>query len=276
VTRTALGTADPGVIIGRRVQLDLPFLGAPQGHDVPQRAPAPRRPKPEARQLLQPTREYPAIEFVRMRRARRYILRVRPGGGLRVTIPRGGSRLEATRFVQRQAEWIQRERSRVLSRALPLEWRGGGAVLLRGEPVRLEVSTAEGWTVARYGERSVRVPAGLSDLRPYIEADLRVLARTELGARLRELAAAHGLAVTGMSVRNQKSRWGSCSRHGRIALNFRLVQMPQHVSDYVILHELMHLKQQNHSVRFWRLVENVCPDFRGAERWLKTDGRALF
>jgi predicted metal-dependent hydrolase len=209
-----------------------------------------------------------------MRRARRYILRVRPDGGLRVTIPRGGSRLEASRFVQRQAEWIQQERARVLSRALPLQWRDGGAVLLRGEPVRLEVS--EGRTVVRYGGRSLRVPAGAVDLRRYVEADLRVLARVELGARLRELAATHGLTIAGMSIRNQKSRWGSCSREGRIALNFRLVQMPPHVSDYVLLHELMHLKQQNHSIRFWRLVESVCPDFRAAERWLKTEGRALF
>jgi predicted metal-dependent hydrolase len=209
-----------------------------------------------------------------MRRARRYILRVRPDGGLRVTIPRGGSRLEASRFVQRQAEWIQQERARVLSRALPLQWRDGGAVLLRGEPVRLEVS--EGRTVVRYGGRSLRVPAGAVDLRRYVEADLRVLARAELGSRLRELAATHGLTIAGMSIRNQKSRWGSCSREGRIALNFRLVQMPPHVSDYVLLHELMHLKQQNHSMRFWRLVESVCPDFRAAERWLKTEGRALF
>jgi predicted metal-dependent hydrolase len=211
-----------------------------------------------------------------MRRARRYILRVRPGGGLRVTIPRGGSRLEAARFVERQADWIRQERARVLSRALPVQWRDGGAVLLRGEPARLEVSSAHGRTVVCYGGRSLRVPADAVDLRPYIEADLRVLARAELGARLHELAAAHGLTIAGMSIRNQQSRWGSCSREGRIALNFRLVQMPPHVSDYVLLHELMHLKQQNHSMRFWRLVEGVCPDFRAAERWLKTDGRALF
>jgi predicted metal-dependent hydrolase len=148
--------------------------------------------------------------------------------------------------------------------------------MLRGEAVRLEVSIAEGRTVVRYGERLLRAPAGVVDLRACIEADLRVLARAELGARLYELAAAHGLTVAGFSIRNQRSRWGSCSRSGRIALNFRLVQMPPHVSDYVLLHELMHLKQQNHSRRFWRLVETVCPEFLAAERWLKTEGRALF
>lgn len=211
-----------------------------------------------------------------MRRARRYILRVRPGGGLRVTIPRGGSRAEAARFVQKHAAWIQQERARVRSTGVPVQCGDGGAMLLRGERVSLEVSELQGRRVVRYGERSVRIPAGAVDLRPYIEADLRDVARAELGGRLRELAGVHGLTVAGFTVRNQKSRWGSCSRDGRIALNFRLVQMPPHVSDYVLLHELMHLKEQNHSRRFWRLLETACPEFRAAERWLTTDGRALF
>jgi predicted metal-dependent hydrolase len=59
-------------------------------------------------------------------------------------------------------------------------------------------------------------------------------------------------------------------------LNFRVAQMPPAVSDYVLLHELMHLKQQNHSRRFWQLVEHACPGFRTAERWLKIEGKTLF
>jgi predicted metal-dependent hydrolase len=240
------------------VQLDLPFLRTAE-------------PPPDP-----PPVEYPDIEFVRTPRARRYILRVRPGGGLRVTIPRGGSRAEAARFVQRQTAWIEQERARVRARGGPVVWRHGAALLLRGERVQIELLPAEGEAVARYGDRIVRIPPGAVDLRNYIERDLRALARAELGPKLRELADRHGLAVAGFSIRDQKSRWGSCSRHGRIALNFRLVQMPPFVSDYVLLHELMHLKQQNHSRRFWRLVEVACPEYRAAERWLKTEGRSLF
>jgi hypothetical protein len=70
-------------------------------------------------------------------------------------------------------------------------------------------------------------------------------------------------------VRSQKSRWGSCSRRGTISLNWRLIQTPAFVSDYICLHELMHLRQMNHSPRFWREMERVCPDYRMAERWLK-------
>jgi predicted metal-dependent hydrolase len=129
---------------------------------------------------------------------------------------------------------------------------------------------------AVYAGRAVRIPAGAADLRPTIERDLRLLAAGELVPKLRALAAAHALVVGRVTIRNQRSRWGSCTRRGDVALNFRLVQMPPAVSEYVMLHELMHLKQQNHSVRFWRLVERVCPGFRDAERWLKTEGRSLF
>jgi predicted metal-dependent hydrolase len=90
------------------------------------------------------------------------------------------------------------------------------------------------------------------------------------------MAAAHGLTPRRISIRNQRSRWGSCARDGSIALNFRLIQMPRAVRDYVLLHELMHLRQQNHSRRFWRLVEEACPDFREAEEWLRVEGRGLF
>jgi predicted metal-dependent hydrolase len=264
------------------VQLDLPFLRAPHVSIAPipgQVTAAPvaaDQPPLDLPDHVAREQRYPETEYVRMRRARRYILRVRPGGGLRVTIPRGGSRAEAVRFVQRQAEWIRQERARVRSTMAPAGWHDGGAVLLAGQRVPLEIGQERGHRVARYGGRTVRIPATAPDLVPYIERDLRALARLQLGGRLRELAGVHGLSVTGISIRNQKSRWGSCSRAGRIALNFRLVQMPPEVSDYVLLHELMHLKQQNHSRRFWALVEGVCPGFRAAERWLKTEGRGLF
>ena len=211
-----------------------------------------------------------------MRRARRYVLRVRPDGTVRVTVPRGGSRAEAIRFLEKHAAWIQRERSRLRSSQGPSRWTDGSTILLCGERVTIRVDHGGPDLRVCCGDRSVRIPDDAADLRPYIEADFRALAREELPPRLCALAALHGLTVAGVSVRNQKSRWGSCSPSGRIALNFRLVQMPREVSDYVLLHELMHLKQQNHSRRFWRLVEAACPGFRAAERWLRIEGKGLF
>jgi predicted metal-dependent hydrolase len=236
------------------VQPELPFLQAPE--------PAPARPPHQ-------------IDFVRMRRARRYIIRVRPDGSVRVTVPRGGSRAEAARFLDKHADWIARERARMGEAHRTPEWTDGAGLMLRGELVTIHVSDDGGRRTARYGDRAVRVPPDARDLRPYIQADLRLAARQELGLRLHALADQHQLRVAGFSIRNQRSRWGSCSRSGRIALNYRLLQMPPAVCDYVLLHELMHLKQQNHSSRFWRLVEAVCPDYRDAERWLKVHGRGL-
>ena len=216
-----------------------------------------------------------AIEFVRVRAARKYILRVRPDGSLRVTIPRGGSGAQATQFVARQRAWIARERARVRRERAPVRWGAGSTVLLGGDPHTIRIVEIGGRLVAGYADRLVNVGSG-EDVRPEIERDLRVLAQERLIPRVRELAAQHGLNVRKVTIRNQRSRWGSCSRSGAIALNFRLVQMPAAMSDYVLIHELMHLKQQNHGPRFWSLVERACPEFVAAERWLRESGRGLF
>ena len=170
------------------------------------------------------------VHFIRMRQARRYVMRVRPDGDLRVTIPRGGSRSEAERFVERHRSWAERQRARMIA-----------------------------------GRRPV------AEVRA-----LRTRAAAELPPQLLALAATLGLTVARVTIRDQRSRWGSCSPKGHIALNFRLLLMPSDVREYVLVHELMHLKQPNHSRRFWRLVEGACPGFRDAERWLRKHGPSLF
>lgn len=104
---------------------------------------------------------------------------------------------------------------------------------------------------------------------------LRARAERELPPRLRQLAARHGLTVTRVSIRNQRTRWGSCGRDGHICLNWRLLLMPQQVRDYILIHELMHLRRLDHSPRYWRLVEAACPDFRESRTWLRVHGPAL-
>jgi hypothetical protein len=103
----------------------------------------------------------------------------------------------------------------------------------------------------------------------------RLRARRELPPRLIALAGEHGLIVSKISVRNQKWRWGSCSRRGHICLNWRLVETPTWVRDYVMIHELMHLRQMNHSEKFWKLVAQACPDYQAARQWLREHGRSL-
>jgi predicted metal-dependent hydrolase len=104
---------------------------------------------------------------------------------------------------------------------------------------------------------------------------LRARAAIELPARVHQLAAAHRMTVSRVSIRNQRTRWGSCGRDGHICLNWRLVAMPDWVRDYVIIHELMHLERLDHSPAYWRLVAAACPSYRDARIWLRTHGPAL-
>ncbi len=100
-------------------------------------------------------------------------------------------------------------------------------------------------------------------------------ARRDLPPRLLELAEQVGLAVPKISIRNQRWRWGSCSPRGHICLNWRLVNMPDWVRDYVLVHELMHLRRLDHSKAFWKLVAQACPTYQNARRWLREHGRSL-
>ena len=222
-----------------------------------------RQPQREAR-LRTPLRDVP-IRFVWNRRARRYILRVQADGTARVTVPRGGSRSGAMEFAQRQAGWVERQLQNPQRTLQAQPWRLGTEILYRGLPVRLAGQEGE----LRFADQCLQVESEADDLRPHLEKHLSRLSAKELTARTFELAAVHQLAVRRVTVRNQRSRWGSCSAKRTISLNWRLVQTPERVRDYIILHELMHLKEMNHSPRFWNLVQEVCPDYAEAEAWLK-------
>jgi predicted metal-dependent hydrolase len=242
------------------MQLVLPWLTTRRV------AKAPRPPKAPA-QLQVGTEIFP-LTIARHRKARRYILRLTPEGGLRLTVPRGASLEAGLTFARKQGGWIARERARRGIATQP--WLDGTVVWFRGERIPLMVD-AESVTVG-----ATRIP--LRDgqaVRSAIEAHLRATASAELPQRCRVFAAQHGLAPSRVSIRNQRSRWGSCSSRGTIALNWRLIQMPPEVSDYIVLHELMHMRQPNHSRQFWREVASVCEGWREAERWLRTHGREL-
>ena len=174
------------------------------------------------------------MDFIRHPTARRYVIRVRPDGSVRVTVPRWGSRRQAELFAREQLPWIERQRARVRESAV---------------------------------QRPSYTPEAI--------AELRRRASRELPERLRSLAADHGLYVSRISVRNQRSRWGSCSPSGHICLNWRLVLMPDSVRDYVLIHELMHLRRLDHSRHFWRLVARACPEYENARQWLR-EHRYLF
>jgi hypothetical protein len=184
---------------------------------------------PESQIPANPNSQIPNPEFVRHPRARRYVVRVRADGTVRVTIPRWGSKREAREFAAQQRRWIEKQLRRMAEER---------------ECPRLALA-------------------------PDVEREMRARARRELPVRLLDLATQHRLVVSRVSVRNQRWRWGSCSRGGHICLNWRLVWMPESVRDYVMIHELMHLRRLDHTPKFWKLVAQACPDYESARRWLR-------
>lgn len=220
------------------------------------------------RQLSIAGHEVP-VTIARHRLARRYVVRVSPDGGLRLTVPRGASLAGGFAFAARQADWIAREMERQRERLAP--WVSGTRLWFRGQLVMIRIRAG----VAMVGDELIPIQSKGSDVRAAIEARLREIAAEELPARCQKLAKSAGVRVSRVSVRNQRSRWGACSPNRVITLNWRLVQMPPSVSDYVIFHELMHVKQPNHSRHFWREVDSVCGWWRDAERWLRGNGREL-
>ncbi|KAB2654041.1 MAG: M48 family metallopeptidase [Verrucomicrobia bacterium] len=216
------------------------------------------------------------LVLIRHPRARRYLLRLTPDGAARVTIPRGGSAAEARRFAERSKSWLEQALQRQAARPICSRlWPLGTSILLCGETAVIEIATGVTGNAVRFGVEVVNVAADVTDFRPAIEKHLRQLASEELPPRVQAYAAEHQVTVNRISVRNQKSRWGSCSRRRTISLNWRLIHTPLPVQDYVILHELMHLRQMNHSARFWQEVKSVCPDYEAAERWLKQNASLL-
>ncbi len=199
------------------------------------------------------------VHFVRHRRARRYLLRVLPDGSVRLTYPPFGNRAHALAFLHRELRWVDRQRYSAA--------RNAATILFRGDLLPLGIEETPSRAV-RFGTERGSIREGESPRQAAVR-HLRALAARELPERLRALADRLGFAVRRVTVRSQQTRWGSCASSGAIALNWRLVQMPDGVRDYVLVHELMHLRVRNHSRRFWMLVESACPDYRAARKWLK-------
>jgi len=233
------------------------------------------------------------VVFERSLRARRYRLTLRRDGTVVATIPVRGSEREALRFVEAHRAWLDRALARQQRRPKTAEsWTIGTPVLWRGELTEIRLvervvpnalsGSVRGPTLSALGTtRATRVVLAADvfalrtaegDIRSGLEAQFARRAKIELPGRAWELAAITKSDMKHVTVRNQRSRWGSCSANGTVSLNWRLIQTPDLVRDYIILHELMHLRQMNHSDRFWAEVASVCPEWKEAERWLKQNG----
>jgi predicted metal-dependent hydrolase len=221
-----------------------------------------------------------SIYLVRVRRhrqARRYTLRIAAATReVVLTIPPRGTLKEAREFAQKHGGWIAARLGR-----LPEAVRFGNGIIipLRGVPHRIaHRRNVRGTVWTEAGDDGERLLCVAGDA-PYVDRRvgdfLRREAKRELEAASRHYAAQLGVTIRRVSVRDQASRWGSCSTAGVLSYSWRLILAPSFVLNYLAAHEVAHLVEMNHSARFWRLVRRLCPDHERAKVWLDVHGSDL-
>lgn len=197
-------------------------------------------------------------------------LRVDAQGRVVVNLPMPMPLDAVQAFLRRHQDWLQRELNQVCRTDL---WRAGALLPYLGATLRLKESPA-----LRQPQRvddSLCVPR-LAEAGEHVPAWYRAEAKRLLAARLYELCRRHGLSLPGWRLSDARTRWGSLSASGVVSLNWRLVKASWAEIDYVICHELAHLRERNHSAAFWRQVAALCPDYQIARRLLKRQGRLYF
>jgi predicted metal-dependent hydrolase len=218
-----------------------------------------------------------AIRLRRHRRARRYTLRIHPSDREAIlTMPPRGTLVDAKEFAQRHGAWIAARLGR-LPKAAPFQ--PGTVVPLRGVPHKIvHRAGVRGtvWVETRdSGERILCVAGESEHTDRRVHDFLKREARRDLLKAAEHYAEALGVKVKRISIRDQSSRWGSCTSAGSLSFSWRLILSPPYVLDYLAAHEVAHLVEMNHSPRFWKVVAKVCPGVERAKKWLDVYGNDL-
>lgn len=208
-------------------------------------------------------------------RARSYRLSVPHSGGPVLTVPEHGRWGEAEAFLNRHTGWLA---ARLKRAPAVVGFAPGATVPVRGVPhviaatgtVRGHVTTSEG-----SDGRRLWVPGEEAHLARRLTDWLKAEARADLAERVPYHAGRLGVIAKSISLRDQSTRWGSCSSTGRLNFSWRLILAPPFVLDYVAAHEVAHLCEMNHSSRFWKKVKQTLPDMERGRDWLKANGKQL-
>ena len=205
-------------------------------------------------------------------RARRLTLRLdQASGAAQLSLPRGVALAEGLDFARSRTDWILAQLDSLPPRVPFME---GARVPYLGEPYLIRCAP---W--ARRGvwreAGSIWVSGFAEHLSRRVTDHLRQEARRELSGRARDKAAGIGRRVSRVSIRDTRSRWGSCSSDGELNFSWRLILAPEAVLDYVVAHEVAHLVHLNHGPRFWALVATLTGEVAGPRRWLRENGGAL-
>ncbi len=216
-------------------------------------------------------REIPLV-VTRNSRARRITLRLDGlSGDVRLVLPKRMALSEGLDFATRKADWLLAQIDALPPRVPFID--GAVIPLLGRDHVIRHVEGARRGVWRRDGEIFV---SGFPEHLPRRVTDfLKAEARAEIGALARAKAAQIDRQVTRLTIRHMTSRWGSCGSDGKLCFCWRLVLAPDAVFDYIVAHEVAHLRYMNHGPRFWKLVGRLTPELDGARRWLKKNGDTL-
>lgn len=191
-----------------------------------------------------------------------------------LTLPPGVSTKQARAFLSDHEGWLRRQIAAQPAAAAI----GDGSVLAFGDgtlTVRMEGGGMPGGRRLGLSGDVLHVPGPPARLAPRVAAWLREQARRACVAAAVRHAAALGLRPGRISLRDPRSRWGSCTASGDLMFSWRLIMAPAAVLDYVVAHEVAHLAEMNHSPRFWAVVKRLCPDYPAARDWLRRNGSRL-
>lgn len=262
-------------------QLDLPLFAEPPV-DVSSPPAAPQSPDPlqlapgvKLRRLALNGR---TLEYGLKRSPRRTIGFTIDGSGLTITAPRWVTLADIETAIAGKERWIVAKlvewQTRAEQRALPrIEWRDGAQIPFLGKPVTIALGSSHGALAFDPGTAALVLAlpahADTQQIKDRVQGWLQTEAKRVFGERLEIYAQKLGVAFKGYGLSSAATRWGSCSSDGRIRLNWRLIHFPLSIVDYVVAHELAHLREMNHSPRFWQTVESIFPEFREARHTLK-------
>jgi predicted metal-dependent hydrolase len=210
-------------------------------------------------------------------RARRINLRIRSKEKAVLTLPRWTSYREGLSFLSNQKKWLEQKiKTFPVTQKLSEYFIEGGQIWINKSPIFLSwsVNNNRKKVFSEVLEDALQLDLPTTDtIENYLFKFLRELARENLKSRLFTLAAKAELNCENVRIGNQRSRWGSCSARSTISLNWRLILLPYEIADYVIFHELAHLKHLNHSLQFWEYLEYICPNSRVYDKELLKAGK---
>jgi len=214
----------------------------------------------------------PPVEITlrRSARARRVSLRVSGlDGRVTLSLPSGMATADALAFAEEKSDWIRKHLSQQVG---AVDVRLGGKILFRGDELRIVPGAVR---KAELGDSTMQVPDRADMAAARVKAFLKLSARVELTRVCAYYGQKLGRDVGKITLRDTRSRWGSCSSRGHLMFSWRLVMAPPKVLDYVAAHEVSHLVEMNHSDAYWAVVARICPEYAAPRQWLRQNGQLL-